>query len=144
MKSRRLSKDFRLPDYLSEKQKEDIILAIKKGTPIIISGEQGPTGKTTLVNILRENGVTAYEKWECLEIELNDKFKSKNIPMEDVIMRRFKFITENNEKINKFFKLMDSKNLSREDLVLILTTIHLNFDIFPLGLLEKSLGIQEI
>ncbi len=73
MEYRKLSKDFKLPDYLSEKQREDILLAIKKGTPIIISGKQGPTGKTTLANILKENGVTAYEKWECLEIELNNK-----------------------------------------------------------------------
>jgi Flp pilus assembly CpaF family ATPase len=73
MENRRLSKDFTLPNYLSEEQREEIILAIKKGIPIIISGEQGPTGKTTLVNTLRENGITAYEKWECLEIELNDR-----------------------------------------------------------------------
>ncbi|MDR7870332.1 MAG: hypothetical protein RIN55_05700 [Tissierellaceae bacterium] len=73
MKYGRLSKNFTLPDYLSVKQKEDIISAIKRDIPIIISGEQGPTGKTNLVNILRENGVTAYEKWECLEIELNDR-----------------------------------------------------------------------
>ncbi|TCU67523.1 hypothetical protein EV204_11274 [Tissierella praeacuta] len=73
MKHRRLSQDFKLPNYLSEKQRKDIILAIKKGTPIIISGNQGSTGKTTLANILKENDITAYEEWECLEIELKNK-----------------------------------------------------------------------
>ena len=73
MELRRLLKDVTLPDYLSEKQKEGIIEAIKKGTPIIISGAQGPTGKTTLANILKDNGIIAYEKWECLEIKLNKK-----------------------------------------------------------------------
>lgn len=68
-----ISKEFILPNYLSDKQKEDITLAMKEGTPIIISGKQGPTGKTTLANILKENGITAYEKWECFEIELNNK-----------------------------------------------------------------------
>lgn len=71
MKFRRLPKDFKLPDYLSEEQQEDIILAIKKDKPIIISGEQGPTGKTTLANILKSCGIKAYEKWECLEIKLD-------------------------------------------------------------------------
>lgn len=73
MDFRRLPKDFKLPECLSEKQKEDIIEAIKKGTPIIISGTQGPTGKTTLANILKDNGIIVYEKWECLEIKLNKK-----------------------------------------------------------------------
>ena len=62
---------------------------------------------------------------------------------EGEIRRRFKLITEEERKKDKFNELMESKNLSREDLVLILTTIHLNFDIFPQGLLEKILGIQE-
>lgn len=60
-----------LPNYLTSGQKEDIIFAIENNMPIIIHGKQGPTGKTTLVNILRENNVIAYEKWECLELELN-------------------------------------------------------------------------
>lgn len=75
---------------------------------------------------------------------IDETEKVKKIHVEDGIMRRFRYITENKEKINKFNELIYSKNLSREDLVLILTTIHLNFDIFPQGLLEKTLGIQEI
>lgn len=57
-------------------------------------------------------------------------------------MRRFRYITDDQRKRDKFNELADSKNLSREDLVLILTTIGLNFDIFPQDSLEKILGIQ--
>ena len=68
---RRSSEGFKLPNYLTEERKEEILLAIKNNTPIIIGGKQGPTGKTTLANILRENGVLVYEEWECLIIKLD-------------------------------------------------------------------------
>lgn len=68
-----ITNDLELPDYLTKKQKEDINRAIKEKIPIIISGKQGPTGKTTLANILKEQGIIAYELWECQEIELNEK-----------------------------------------------------------------------
>ena len=60
-----------LPDYLTKKQKSDIKRAIKDNTPIIVKGKQGATGKTTLVNLLKEQGIVAFELWECQEIELN-------------------------------------------------------------------------
>lgn len=66
-------KNFKLPDFLTKQQQKDITKAIKSGTPIIISGKQGPTGKTTLARTLREYGVTAYEEWECTKIVLNKK-----------------------------------------------------------------------
>ncbi|MCX8167305.1 MAG: hypothetical protein N3E37_05655 [Candidatus Micrarchaeota archaeon] len=59
-------------------------------------------------------------------------------------MRRFRYITDDETKRDKFNELVDSKNLSREDLMLILTTIDLNFDIFPQDSLMKILGIQEL
>lgn len=62
-----------LPDYLTEKQKLDIKRAVKDDIPIIVKGEQGPTGKTELVNALKEQGIVAFELWECQEIELNKK-----------------------------------------------------------------------
>ncbi len=36
-----------------------------------MKGQQGPTGKTTLVNCLRKQGIQAFEAWECLTLELN-------------------------------------------------------------------------
>ncbi|ASB90861.1 hypothetical protein OZL92_22630 [Bacillus sonorensis] len=68
---RRITSDFQLPDYLTEKQKDEIVHAIKTNKPILISGNQGPTGKTTLKNYLVKHGIQAFEKWECCEIELN-------------------------------------------------------------------------
>jgi hypothetical protein len=59
-------------------------------------------------------------------------------------MRRFRYITNDTTKKDKFQELVASKNLSKEDLVLILTTINLNFDIFPQDMLEKFLGIQKL
>lgn len=69
---RRLPKDFKLPDNLSEEQKEKIINAIKRNIPIIITGVQGKTGKTYLKDYLNSLGVIAYELWECEVIELNN------------------------------------------------------------------------
>ena len=69
---RRLPKDFKLPNNLSEEQKEKIIVAIKKSTPIIITGQTGSTGKTYLKDYLNSLGVIAYELWECEIIELNN------------------------------------------------------------------------
>ncbi|MBJ1705726.1 hypothetical protein JFI10_15595 [Enterococcus faecalis] len=60
-----------LPDFLTSKQKEQILKAYKWGKPIIVKGQQGPTGKTTLVNCLRKQGIQAFEAWECLTLELN-------------------------------------------------------------------------
>lgn len=71
MIKRRFTSDFKLPDYLSENQKLDIVEAVKKNTPIIIKGVQGPTGKTTLKNILLEQDVVVFEEYECCVVELN-------------------------------------------------------------------------
>ncbi|HAP4449569.1 TPA: hypothetical protein IUW36_002650 [Enterococcus faecalis] len=59
-----------LPDFLTSKQKEQILKAYKWGKPIIVKGPRGPTGKTTLVNCLRKQGIQAFEAWECLTLIL--------------------------------------------------------------------------
>lgn len=68
---RRLPKNFKLPDYLSVKQKFKIYRAIINGIPIIITGRQGKTGKTYLKDYLNSFGILAYELWECETVELN-------------------------------------------------------------------------
>ena len=68
---RRLPKNFKLPEYLSDEQKEKIIKAIKRNIPIIITGVQGKTGKSYLKDYLNSFGVIAYELWECETVELN-------------------------------------------------------------------------
>ena len=60
-----------MPDFLSAAQKKQINEAIELGKPVLVKGPQGPTGKTTLVNLLRSQGVIAFEEWECLTLELN-------------------------------------------------------------------------
>ena len=60
-----------LPDYLTKKQKSDIKRAVKDNIPIIVKGKQGVTGKTTLVNMLKEQDIVAFELWECQEIKLD-------------------------------------------------------------------------
>lgn len=60
------TKNLNLPDYLTKKQKSDIKRAIKDNIPIIVKG------KTALVNLLKEQGIVAFELWECQEIELNE------------------------------------------------------------------------
>ncbi|EPH88556.1 hypothetical protein D921_02868 [Enterococcus faecalis F01966] len=40
-----------------------------------MKGAQGPTGKTTLINCLRKQGIQAFEAWEFLTITLNDFIK---------------------------------------------------------------------
>lgn len=65
-------KNIRLPEYLTSEQKSLILNAIKSDIPILVSGVSGPTGKTALVEMLREQGVTAFEKWECQEINLSE------------------------------------------------------------------------
>lgn len=64
-----------LPDFLTLKQKKQILKACKQGTPIIVTGLNGPTGKTTLIKCLRDQGFQAFETWECLTITLNDFIK---------------------------------------------------------------------
>ena len=58
-------------NILDKSKTKKIEEAIKNKTPIIISGSPGPTGKTTLKNNLLELGAIVYEKWECLEIEID-------------------------------------------------------------------------
>ena len=60
-----------LPSFLTDDQKEQIEYAIKENKPILVTGPQGPTGKTTLIRFLKESGITAYEEWECEFINLN-------------------------------------------------------------------------
>lgn len=50
--------------------------------------------------------------------------------------RRFKFITDDELKKDRLMSLLKEKNLSKEDLYLIFTSLVLNFDIFDRVLKE--------
>ena len=58
--------------------------------------------------------------------------------MENMDYRRFKIINEQQKEA--FESLVADKNLSREDLLLILTTVTLNYDIYPLQGKEQTYG----
>lgn len=45
----------------------------KKTKFIMVAGKEGPTGKTTLKQILRDYGYQALEPFECIEIELSEE-----------------------------------------------------------------------
>lgn len=47
---------------------------------------------------------------------------------QELILRRFRLINEENK--DKLLTLIEEKNLSREDLILILSSIKLNQDIY--------------
>ncbi len=47
----------------------------KKSYPIIITGRQGPTGKSTLKKILRRHGYWVMESFEYMEVTLNDQLQ---------------------------------------------------------------------
>ena len=44
---------------------------------VIIDGPQGPTGKTTAANFLRDNGVPVFEEWQMLNIQIGWNPKPK-------------------------------------------------------------------
>lgn len=45
--------------------------------------------------------------------------------------RRFKIITNDDKKLDRFYEIVEEKNLSRYELFLIITCLGVNFDIFP-------------
>lgn len=56
-------------EILSMKQKE------KENQTIIISGQRGITGKSTLKRLLREHGYRVLEPFECIEIVLSQELQ---------------------------------------------------------------------
>lgn len=51
---------------------KDFLIAMR-GTPIIVLGKQGATGKTTVCNILRKHGYTAFEEWQLKNPEIDEQ-----------------------------------------------------------------------
>ena len=50
-------------DLLGKKEARRLILAARCNLPIFITGPHGPTGKSTLVDVLRAIGCT--QVWDC-------------------------------------------------------------------------------
>lgn len=54
---------------------------------------------------------------------------TRTMPPEQ-LFRRFRPITDNQQKIDKLIALVEAKNLSRDEIALILTSLSINLDIF--------------
>lgn len=67
---------------------ETLSKILNKDIPIIIDGNQGPTGKTTLCNKLKELGFAVKESWE------RDKNIERNTNACSVVISLNKTITE--------------------------------------------------
>ncbi len=61
----------KLTSLVGEKTANDVRNAIANNKPIIVTGPQGPTGKTTLTNLINENGGIAFEEFEALTVRLD-------------------------------------------------------------------------
>ena len=61
----------KLTSLVGEKTANDVRNAIANNKPIIVTGPQGPTGKTTLTNLINENGGIAFEEFEILTVRLD-------------------------------------------------------------------------
>ncbi len=59
--------------------------AIKSGKTIIITGEMGPTGKTTLKKVLLRNGCRAIEGWQTYEVRLDRELETLDFDFLDKI-----------------------------------------------------------
>lgn len=64
----------------SKKKTKELLRAIKEDKPILVDGPQGPTGKTTLCQALRDAGVVAYEKWTMYEVILEKEIDRTATP----------------------------------------------------------------
>lgn len=125
-----------LKSILTDKQIQDLNHSLEANKVILISGIEGPTGKSTFKDILIRKGYKAIEKYEVHEIELNkvqnnlvpnlaEEITDQEVPVQDMEFRRFDLLTVTKEEKDKFLKLLESKNLSREDLIILLKSIRL-------------------
>lgn len=65
-------------DLLGTDEAEKLIHAAKYDSPILISGPQLTTGKTTLTNVLRAMGCThVYENWQVRTIQVQEPLKHR-------------------------------------------------------------------
>ncbi|MCB6493112.1 hypothetical protein LI172_10490 [Coprococcus catus] len=71
-----------LKKILTKEQMQAVRFAKKYGYTIIVSGPQGPTGKTTVTRILRKLGIDACEKYLTMEIEVDKPLENYEVDTE--------------------------------------------------------------
>lgn len=142
-----------LEKYLYKEQIMKLGTALLTGVPILITGKGAATDKSAVRDYLRKIGADAKEEWETYkgfyEEENEDNNENKvyfnivlnkeiipsktetNIATTDSsghIYRRFN-VKGDDKQLKSFENMIAEKQLSREDLKLILQTIELNPDI---------------
>lgn len=78
-----------LKQILTKEQMQTVRFAKKYGYTIIVSGPQGPTGKTIVTRILRKLGIDACEKYLTMEIDVDKPLENYEVDTE----KFFKSIT---------------------------------------------------
>lgn len=69
-------KNLELTDNLTKEQIKNIKYAVKNNLPIIVGGDEScPTGKTTLYQLLKSQGILVYENYQVVKIELNNRIR---------------------------------------------------------------------
>lgn len=107
-----------LESILSAFDIERLAYILEGKSSVIVHGVQGPTGKSTFAKYLREQGLVAMELAEYPTFELNEFV----IPVQrdERLWRRFEVVNDNN--LEEAELLVESKQLSRQDLELLLNT----------------------
>lgn len=74
-----------LTNLLGGQKAKRLLQAVSDGQPIIITGPQIATGKTTLCKVLRKAGAPVFEQWEVYEVNLSKPLETPTPRMADLI-----------------------------------------------------------
>lgn len=74
-----------LTNLLGGQKAKRLLQAVSDGQPIIITGPQIATGKTTLCEVLRKAGASVFEQWEVYEVNLSKPLETPTPRMADLI-----------------------------------------------------------
>lgn len=74
-----------LTNLLGEQKAKRLLRAVSDGQPILITGPQIAAGKTTLCEVLRRAGASAFEQWEVYEVNLPKPLETPTPRMADLI-----------------------------------------------------------
>ena len=74
-----------LKESLGKRTAQELLGAAAEGRTIIISGPNGPTGKSTLCAVLKKAGVSAIERKDMYEVSVHIPLKELTPHMSDLI-----------------------------------------------------------
>lgn len=66
-----------LTKMLGKEDAKRVLYAMDHGQPVLITGRQGATGKSTLCEVLRRAGTPAFERWAMCEVELSTPLEER-------------------------------------------------------------------